>query len=71
MSPLALSRHQAGRRLYNTNAVCIQSKNIESFVLTVWINERPKRIEEPTVAVQLLLVLFLETENDLDRARAR
>jgi hypothetical protein len=37
-------------------------------VLTIGFDQRAKSIEEPTVTVELLLVLFFETENDLDRA---
>lgn len=36
--------------------------------LTVRLDQRTKGIEEPSVAVQLLLVLLLQTEDDLNGA---
>lgn len=38
--------------------------------LTIRLDERAKRVEEPPMTVELLLVLLLEAENDLDGARA-
>lgn len=34
-------------------------------LMTVWVDEWPKCIEEPTVTIEFLLILFFQTENDL------
>lgn len=40
-------------------------------LLAIRLDERAKCIEEPAMTVKLLLVLLLETENDLDWACTR
>ena len=39
-------------------------------IRTVRVNQRPERIEEPSMTVQLLLVLFLQAKEYLDGAGA-
>jgi hypothetical protein len=38
--------------------------------LTIRLNKRTKGVEEPPMTVELLLVLLLQAENDLHRARS-
>lgn len=40
-------------------------------LLAIRLDERAERIEEPAMTVEFLLVLLLETENDLDWACTR
>ncbi len=40
------------------------------WVLTVWFDQRAEGVEEPSMTVQFLFVLFLQAEDDLDRACA-
>ena len=37
---------------------------------TIWIDQRPKSIKEPPMAIELLLVLFLEAKYNLYRTRS-
>jgi hypothetical protein len=40
-------------------------------VFTIGVDQGTESVEEPAVAVELLLVLLLQTEDDLNRADTR
>ena len=65
--PWVLCRRQARCTLNADDEYILESNWTAS--ITIWVNKRTKRIEEPTMTVQLFLVLFFETKDDLNGAR--
>jgi hypothetical protein len=65
MSQLAWYRHQGEHKLirFNLNTDHPCEAEIE---LAIRIDQRTKGVEEPTMAIEFLLVLLLEAEEDLD-----
>ena len=51
-----------------TKTISIATFEYNMCIPTVGLDEGTKGVEEPSVTVQLLLVLFLETEDDLNGA---